>query len=216
MELHIMDREEKTMPQTYTEDGKHSPDKHEQEIERLLPQNSEDPGEIHIDEFKHSSELSRDELSEENIAVAHTRKEELQSVDREGRMVLHKACDSGNKTEVLKLLAELKEYGILKEELLRCDNSGRTALCLARNEKKEKRGYKVGSGIMQTFEKYKRGPLQQMHLENALWAEIGRFARTPGESESVEEFKCREDTAKAMWKWIWENAPDIKDEVNQR
>ncbi len=56
---------------------------------------------------------------------------QLQRVDDEGRSALHRACDEGNKEEVLTLLPQLKKYKILKEELLRLDKTGRTPLGLA-------------------------------------------------------------------------------------
>ena len=62
---------------------------------------------------------------------------QLQRVDVKGKSALHRACGEGNKEEVLTLLHKLKEYKILKEELLRHDKTGRTPLCLARAEKKQ-------------------------------------------------------------------------------
>ena len=67
----------------------------------------------------------------------------LQRQDSKGRTVLHKACDSGNKDKVLSLLSEMKQYDMLKEGLFAHDNSGRTALCLARADRKKKWNRKI-------------------------------------------------------------------------
>ncbi len=65
-------------------------------------------------------------------------KEWIQILDKESRSVLQIACDVGNQEVVLTLLDKMKHHGILKEELLRCDKTGRTALCLAQAERKQK------------------------------------------------------------------------------
>ncbi len=60
-----------------------------------------------------------------------------ENVDSEGRSVLHRACNLGKKEEVLRLLSQMQECGIIEEELFRRDKSGKTALCLAQAELRE-------------------------------------------------------------------------------
>ncbi len=61
----------------------------------------------------------------------------LLSVDNKGRTCLHRACYSGDKEEVLKVLAQIQAGGALKAELLRQDKSGRTPLCLAQADQEQ-------------------------------------------------------------------------------
>ena len=123
-----------------------------------------------------------------NNAPEKVKKDVLQHTDNSGRTMLHRTCDSGDKAEVVKLLAQIEEAGILETELLRHDETGRTPLCLAQAEKKEK------------WNKHKHG------FYKGGWDVL----------ESDETYQTRTDTAGEMLKWIQKNNPDILNEVKIR
>ncbi len=123
-----------------------------------------------------------------NNAPEKVKKDVLQHADNKGRTLLHRAVDSGDKAEVLKLLLQIQEAGALESELLRHDNTGRTPLCLAQAEKKQR------------WNKHKHGGWE------GGWDVV----------ESDESHLARTDTAEAMLKWIQKNSPDILNEVKIR
>ncbi len=112
----------------------------------------------------------------------------MQKADEEGRTALHTACDSGEKEKVLNLLSEMKDCGILEEELMRCDKSGRRPLGLALAERKRK---------------------WKWDRKNEEWK--WEHAESDGTYES------RQDMGEEMLEWIKERiAPDKTFEIRKR